>query len=827
MAASARHLPLWGGGNLTHDELIARARQAIDSGAAVCLLGAGFARMGTDAKGASIPTTEELTEELKDVFDIPPKEKVSLAEVAEFAAEQDGGRAKLNSYLVKRLTSTRPSRSQSKFLEQPWRALFTTNFDDVLEQVSAERRVSVTPTTTASTIPPDKTPIYYMHGRALDLRERDIDPSLVISERNYLKLEQKNRDLYAKFFNEVVCSRAIVIVGYSLKDLEIASGLLNAGADVRDKTYIITSDVDTPFTTARLKKFGHVLEVGLDGFVSGLMAAESSEAAHVELQFLKEVAYQACAEENEAEDFLSLILTGNFDPSRYLRQRLAPNEPYCVERSDVAILKEAGVNRFLISADFGNGKSAFLGQAAARLIESGFRVFFVETRLPEVFEDIESVLKGGAPVAFLVDDVLRYREVAIFIGQRLHGNSILITTTRGDQDSRFEKIASQFGGAFRSIDLNYHNDDELVAWNGLLERWGYWGERSGLGAEKRLEFLKERCGGENRSIVLSIFEDSKVARTIDKVVEFFLRNTNVHGKAFAGLLVSSLCQKHVTWSSVVSWLDLDESALRADIMDSEISFLFQRGRNWNLFTSAQLADYILRHKFVEEDRDLLVDVYSTIVLKTANSANDSRSGWDFRENLKELMRFRFLTRLFGDSDASGVLIGRVYRRLSQAPRIRNNPQFWLQYAMSRMEADDLEGAETYIKTSLSKAEARGADYYQYQILDQRARLFFIKNTRMKDRYSEGEIRIAVSDLSDLNKENDDVIYAMRSMPLVEDFLEAHIDNLTNDMRTRISALVIELEDKGAGFQEFPRAQKGETRVLRDALRNVKLLLFNA
>ena len=806
-------------------ELLDQAASAIHAGAAVLLVGAGFS-VGTPVGRGKVPSTSELTGELKELFEIPENEDANLSEVAEFSEEISDGRQRLVAHLIQRLTSTIPSAEQRWLVEQPWRAIFTTNFDDIIEQVDVSGRTNVTPSSDAKAISAELTPVYYLHGRALDARERDIDPKLVISETNYLRMAQQNRDLYAKLFNEISCARQVVIVGYSLRDLDIASGFINSEQAIRDKTIIVTSESDSEFTISRLRKFGMVLPIGLEGLVEALKDRPAGPTPN-SIQFLHEDHLNVNSTANQAEDFVRLVLRGELQADRYIRQRSVSNEPYCVERTSLADIENGNVNRFIVSADFGNGKSIFLDQAAARLNQRGFRVFRVETRLPEVFEEIERVLRLGVSVAFIIDDVLRYRLVAKFIGERLHSQAILICATRGDQDSRYEEIAGSLGGAIRSIDLNELNQEEIRSWDEMLERWGYWESKAGLSEAERLSFLTNDCSAETRSIVLSLFRESQIARTIDEIVHFFIRQNSTHKKAFAGLLISSLCQGHVSWQSVVTWLDVDEDALKRDVEKSEIAFLFQRGRNWNLFTSSQLADFILRHHFVEEDRDLLVDAYSTIVLRTAESANDYRSGWDFVENLKELMKFRFLTRLFGDEESATRLIGQVYRRLSEAPRIRNNPQFWLQYSMSRMEVDDLPAAERYIGTALSKADERGADYSPFQILDQRSRLFFLKNKRNNERYSESEIRTALIDLQSLLEDKDgDIVYSMRSLPLIEDFLEVHIDNLTSDIRERLSNFFKAATEGSENFDKLPRSQKGETRLLRDALKNCKIILFN-
>ena len=91
------------------------------------------------------------------------------------------------------------------------------------------------------------------------------------------------------------------------------------------------------------------------------------------------------------------------------------------------------------------------------------------------------------------------------------------------------------------------------------------------------------------------------------------------------------------------------------------------------------------------------------------------------------MKFRFLTRLFGGDEAALKLINLVYKRLSNARYIRRNPQFWLQYAMSKIQIDDLENAQAYLNTALGLAKERGMDYSPFQILDQKSSLvFFVK-----------------------------------------------------------------------------------------------------
>ncbi|MDY6923989.1 MAG: SIR2 family protein [Pseudomonadota bacterium] len=812
-----------------------RLTEVILTGGAVCLVGAGYSTAATDQDGVAVPSTTDLIKEIKLAVGIDQSETASLSDIAEYCEDEPEREHKLRLLLMSRLTLCNPTAEQRYVSNLPWRSVFTTNFDDIVERSSAADHFQViTPTIDPPTHAAGKTPLYYLHGRAKDLIERDIDPRLVISERNYLQLHEDNRSLYARLKNELFCANLIVIIGYSLRDLEVAGILTEGGQAFKRKTIIVCDPAEKPVALSRLRKFGEVMPIGTAGLneIIRSASANQSESQASALQFVDYLEPVEPAAEIQGDDFIRLILTGSFSREKYQAQlQQAPQSPelYCIRRQDAlnVVLKRpaAGVNRFIVSSDLGNGKTLFLDQLADELLAGGTKVVRISSNLTEVFSEIEVCLGTRQPIAFLIDDVIRYRRVAEFIGNRLNAISILVCAVRGDPgELTFKEIEQSLGGAARTIDLNTLSAEDIRAWDLALERWGLWEGRIKEAPAERLGFLTNHCSAENRSIVLALFRTSRIAEKIDQLVSFFMKHGR-HERAFSALLISSLCQQHVSWESLVSWLDLDEGRLRKDLAESDVSALFSSGRNWNAFTSTQLAEYILRNKFVEFDRDTLVDVYSTIVLETSDSAGDGYLGGTFRENLKELMKFRFLTRLFGEGESAARLIGAVYSRLSKAHFIRDNPQFWLQYAMSRMEVLDLDNAEIYLNTALGLAEKRGADYSPFQILDQRARLLFIKNTRPDKLPKKTEISIALKDLRGLmEKSSGEITYLYRSVPLIGDFVDMHIDNLPEEMRSDIKSLLIAIDERGKDFSKLPRSQKGETKVLRKAMGDALLTL---
>lgn len=817
-------------------DILDEAISNLKSTSAICFLGAGFARDATDAKGNKVPSTEDLEREICNLIGIPREDGGTLTDLAEYCQNDSDLATKLNLLLINRLTHCAPSVNQNKILEVEWRSIFTTNFDDIAERSKLSRESQIiTPTTDAAVLSGEKRPIFYLHGRALDILESKLDPSLVLSESNYIDIKQKNRDLYSALVNEVHCASRVFFIGYSLRDVEIAKRLISAGEEIKSKSVIICSPTEGRVALTRLEKYGSVFPIGLEGLVeklAGYVQPDKRSRDISDLAFVKQVKGQVASSELSREDIDHLIITGQFDVSKYSTQISSSDEQniYCVNRDQKIAEVFDGIsknqNRYVVTSDIGNGKTTFLSQLSLSGVRRGYDVFYIDTTLREVFPELEFLLGRTERQLFIVDDIIRNREVVKFIGARLSGLSAMVCASRSsDDDNHFLELSSSMGGQIREIDLNTLNDQELRSWDGLLERWGYWEEFISESEEGRQLFLQKSCSSENRSIVLSLFKSSRLSRKIDEIVSYFIGTNPHHVNAFVAILINSLCQKHVSWGRIVQWLNIDEAALRSDMRAQHVFDFMSNRRDWYQLTSPQLADYIFKN--YDFDQSILVDVYTKIVRETAYSANDHRSGFDSRENLKELMKYRFLTRLFGSGKDALTSIEAVYRRLSDVPRIRGNDQFWLQYAMSNMDLDKLAEAETYINTALGLAVKKGVDYSPHQILDQRARLYLRKNTITKKPLNTDEIKMAISDLSNIFVSADFIkTHTIRSAPFILDLLNEKIDDLDVELKNQLLELLEKMHEY-VGDKTLPKSKKGETKNLKKALFQSILVLKNA
>ena len=107
--------------------------EAVVSGGAVCLLGAGFATAGKDHTGKDIPSTSDLIFEIKKAIGLEHVEVGNLADIADYCEDRADLQLALRKLLLARLTLCQPSEQQKAVISQRWRSIFTTNFDDIVE----------------------------------------------------------------------------------------------------------------------------------------------------------------------------------------------------------------------------------------------------------------------------------------------------------------------------------------------------------------------------------------------------------------------------------------------------------------------------------------------------------------------------------------------------------------------------------------------------------------------------------------------------------------------------------------------------------------------
>jgi tetratricopeptide (TPR) repeat protein len=196
-----------------------RLKAHIQAGECVLFLGAGAS---IDAGG---PTAQALSDELSEHFLGLPAGSYPLSEAAALVDAEDGRRT-LNQWLVRRLEHLEPSDAIRAISTFRWKAIYTVNYDDLVEQAY---RDCVTPVQvlrpfysdkdSLSSLRPDEVAFYKLHGCIT--RPNSDEGRLVITQDDFAEVETSRKRLFNRLVDHVA-DQPLFYVGFGRADPDFA-----------------------------------------------------------------------------------------------------------------------------------------------------------------------------------------------------------------------------------------------------------------------------------------------------------------------------------------------------------------------------------------------------------------------------------------------------------------------------------------------------------------------------------------------------------------------------------------------------------------------------
>ncbi|HTA22647.1 MAG TPA: SIR2 family protein [Terriglobales bacterium] len=194
-------------------------RTALESGNCVLFVGAGLGEHVLDKEGKPAPDGRELARRMADNFKIDTGGDYDLAEVAEIV-ELRIGRPELETFIKSQVGDLRPDEAFQWLTRIRWKAIFTTNYDNVIEtayNLNPNPPLKPVPFGITPELFPIDTrfdvPVYHLHGRFSGIEK----PFIVITQSDYVTFRDPRRMLFELLKKEFATS-TILYVGYSNRD---------------------------------------------------------------------------------------------------------------------------------------------------------------------------------------------------------------------------------------------------------------------------------------------------------------------------------------------------------------------------------------------------------------------------------------------------------------------------------------------------------------------------------------------------------------------------------------------------------------------------------
>ncbi|HSN78649.1 MAG TPA: SIR2 family protein, partial [Anaerolineae bacterium] len=455
-------------------------------GDAVLFTGAGFSLGAKNVKGQPLKTGWQLATYLATEAGIP--EQTRLEDAAESFVEEFG-EDRLIDLLREEFTVQTVEAYHRVIASIPWKRIYTTNYDDVLEKASNQEGMAVTTVSLSDKsqyIPTTNRICMHLNGCINRLDRETISSEIKLTDVSYLTASIVESPWSAFFRQDLRLARAVFFVGYSLADLDIKRIIYDFD-DLKTKCFFVLGlNPDGP-TLRRASRFGFVLnQVDTHGFASHLLQKRGSYAL-VEPLPLEHYCYGKVNVGDRGADFsdsslIDLLALGDFQ-QEFVRRSIYEELPYFCERTEssrvVDFLKGTG-RAIVVHSDLGNGKTLFVEGIQYRAVEQGFDVYELQRRSEDIYRETEQILHSETPHLIIIENYHDWFDVLDLISMHWnHKTKIVLTARSSIHDVTID-------GLLRSLKISSipefsldNLDDRDVTWLvNLFDLYGLWGDKA-------------------------------------------------------------------------------------------------------------------------------------------------------------------------------------------------------------------------------------------------------------------------------------------------------------------------------------------------------------
>lgn len=754
-----------------------------DPKSSILFLGSGFSAEATNIAGKRPPIGNKLRDQFAELLAVEGDYELrDLSDVIAKSPDHDLYQILYNNFTIRSLPE-----SHRSILRQPWRRIYTTNYDDAVEWHFDDEKKSRLPNSYSYK---EKTPRYlrsndivHLHGYIRKCTRENISEELILGHRSYVEERLKKSPWYDLFSGDLDNASSIFFVGYSLLDFNITAYLMRNPLLVKKTYFIIRKEPDEIFKT-RVKPYGNISPIAVKGFAGWCSDIQPIEAIS-DPRKLRSFFYLNPDKDDKiyskptSSEIRDLMTLGHFNFSRLVSSQ--PSGNYVVQRKNslehAASLLEHS-QTLVIHGYIGNGKTIFKNILALHLAKSGYHCFSYRqgTEIPESeFDYLRQSSVQFPPVIFFSS----YDDFRSSIGQFSEMNEntrYVLEMDTGTFYVRQKELANASLGKLEKIDVNRlqnHDVEELMS---LLD---------GAGILRKNEFALLRMNNAQfREYVLDLFNNSAVRKRIESIVEPLLKNAQFKKFLIASFVVRILgIDLSAVFLRNVTGVDpYDLLSLGVDSQDARDLFDFGESRVQP--RSSVLVEFILKNLIDHDDIAKWISELGTYAagIKDQELERNNIGSTRFQEAnhlLGNIFKFSNLRKVFGEEASATDIILKLYEKGRRDIYINREPLFWLQFCIFQAQLTNMGPAEDYLNTAYDRASAIEG-YRTYQ-LDTYALAFYMRVEEMASASSSlqrfGLIYEKIQQVREMVNDGNHRNFALDTLSKVESFIGKRVGGM--------------------------------------------------
>lgn len=620
--------------------------------------------------------------------------------------------------------------AQDIISQQKWMRIYTTNYDDIIEiggRKSGIARQSVALADRLHDFKELNDIVIHLNGSINELTPEKLNDEFKLTNSSYLTRDFQNSEWISLFTYDLKDADAIFFVGFSMKyDLDIKR--IVSSEAYKDKCYFIVSTTENELNKKQLSRFGSVLEIGTDGFAKLIKEEfEHFTPPVVELpyRFLCFEQYKTFIRpELKDDDAYNLFFKGNFSlPIIYYSIKEPVNYPYFIyrDRLDFALdsITNNGCRRMVVHSDLGNGKTLFVKGLALLLTDKGYKVFEFKRDEVSLLREVNKICSiKDNNVVIILENYSSYKDVLSRLKLVLRDQILIVTERSVKNDMGIDSLEKDFG-QFYEIDLNVLSEKEIVRLVQIFDKFGLWGRYANLRKDQKIDKIIHDYHRSLCPVLLDIIDSPTIIGRFKEEISKIRKGTSLYDVLIM-VLISKLLE-----------LDLDVDMLSVAIDDNLLGNSSMR-RNPFLreFIDFQSMEITLRSSVFSEAilRNVIDPIeIGRVLIKSFKRINTHRGEAKYKRILFSFMSSSNLNHLIDRrGDGNNSILINFFEKIRDCEFCKNNPHYWLQYAIIKLNEPDYVVARTLFSNAYAYAKNK-QDFDTYQIDNHYAR-YMLENS---------------------------------------------------------------------------------------------------
>ncbi|WP_343632467.1 SIR2 family protein [Fluviicola sp.] len=644
----------------------------------------------------------------------------------------DRGEHELIEILKREFTLKTITEDHSLIGTLPWKRIYTTNYDQILEHSYIAAGNLLTPVSLIDKIDQYKDfrkLCVHLNGYIDSLTPNSLNHEFKLTNTSYLTTDFINSQWVDLFRSDIQTCDEIIFIGFSTtSDLDISRIIAEKITSIKEKCLFIVGPQESSLNIKRLEKFGEVYKIGLNGFVNEIKEKQKTFTPPEEITYIfksfKQFSLSDELHSLKDDDFYELMLKGNLNSTLAHQSLIDFNKyPYILKREEVDTFFEkvnGGQLNFVVHSNLGNGKTCYLHCVALTALHQRYNVFKFEQYFDITNAEVERICNLKGKNLIIIDGYSNDLDLIETVERFRKSNTILLIAERSIvNDTIYDALEEKIGNNYTSFNLNHLHNSEVLEFSKLLTSYGLWGKDAGLSLESKRRRINDDFHATIRLTLLDVLKSPDIRSRLTNLIDPLKSNKPFYHASLL-ILSSNILDFSLTLEELVYLLDEELLNNPSFYNNSQLNELIDFKNRTIKINSSILAESILHSNKYHHD---LIPLLVNLVKKL----NQTRANKNHHNILKSIISHSRLQKLFNTTEHNDFrkLVIKFFEEIKNLEYCTTNPFFWLQYAMARLEIRDYKVADQFFNSAYAFAQKR-ANFDTFQ-LDNHYSRFLLEN----------------------------------------------------------------------------------------------------